>query len=220
MPNHQKWQGLFAGLRYVVVDELHTLSGIYGSHVANVLRRLQRICRHYGSNPTFCGASATISNAGEHGRRLFEQPVHVVDQDGSPRGKKHFVFLNPRMTQVTSGMRVPASAAARQVGGKLLASDLQTILFTRSRNQAEVLLKYRKYAVLGMYEGSLDDLVEERVTEASLGYFINPLVSVMLGMIFFSETLRRASKTRPSPCKRFRQVWHSRPMPSRQATHS
>ncbi len=142
LPNHQKWQGLFAGLRYVVVDELHTLSGIYGSHVANVLRRLQRICRHYGSNPTFCGASATVSNAGEHGRRLFEQRVHVVDSDGSPRGKKHFVFLNPRITQMTSGMRVPASEVARQLGGQLLASDLQSILFTRSRRQAEVLLKY------------------------------------------------------------------------------
>ena len=142
LPNHQKWQGLFAGLRYVVVDELHTLSGIYGSHVANVLRRLQRICRHYGSNPTFCGASATVSNAVEHGRRLFEQHVHCIDEDGSPRGKKHFVFLNPRVTQVASGMRVPAIESARQLGGQLLASGLQSIFFARSRNQTEVLLKY------------------------------------------------------------------------------
>ncbi len=144
LPNHQKWQGLFAGLRYVVVDELHTLSGIYGSHVANVLRRLQRICRHYGSNPTFCGASATISNAAEHGRRLFEQHMHCVDQDGSPRGKKHYVFLNPQVTQPISGMRVPASEAARQLGGKLIDSDLQSIFFVRSRNQTEVLLKYMR----------------------------------------------------------------------------
>ncbi|MFT4512120.1 MAG: DEAD/DEAH box helicase domain-containing protein [Planctomycetota bacterium] len=142
LPNHQKWQGLFAGLRYVVVDELHTLSGIYGSHVANVLRRLQRICRHYGSNPTFCGASATVSNAAEHGRRLFEQHVHCVDEDGSPRGKKHFVFLNPRVTQPASGMRVPASESARQLGAQLLDSDLQSIFFARSRSQTEVLLKY------------------------------------------------------------------------------
>jgi DEAD/DEAH box helicase domain-containing protein len=142
LPNHQKWQGLFAGLRYVVVDELHTLSGIYGSHVANVLRRLQRICRHYGSNPTFCGASATISNAAEHGRRLFEQHVHCVDEDGSPRGKKHFVFLNPRVTQAASGMRMPALESARQLGGQLIPSGLQSIFFARSRNQTEVLLKY------------------------------------------------------------------------------
>ena len=142
LPNHTKWQGLFTGLRYVVVDELHTLSGIYGSHVANVLRRLQRICRHYGSDPVFCGASATISNAGEHGRKLFEKPVRVVDQDGSPRGRKHYVFLNPKVVSAVSGLRVPASEAARQLGGMLLDSELQSIFFARSRNQTEVLLKY------------------------------------------------------------------------------
>ncbi|MCR9244110.1 MAG: DEAD/DEAH box helicase [bacterium] len=142
LPNHTKWQGLFTGLRYVVVDELHTLSGIYGSHVANVLRRLRRICRHYGSEPVFCGASATIANAGEHGRRLFERPVEVVDDDGSPAGAKHYVFLNPQLVSAASGMRVPASEAARQLGGELLGSDLQTIFFARSRNQTEVLLKY------------------------------------------------------------------------------
>ena len=142
LPNHTRWQGLFAGLRYVVVDELHTLSGVYGSHVANVLRRLRRICRHYGSDPVFCGASATVSNAGEHGRRLFERPVAVVDRDGSPRGGKHYLFLNPKVVQPASGMRVPASEAARQLGGRLLASELQTIFFARSRNQTEVLLKY------------------------------------------------------------------------------
>ncbi|MBM4062825.1 MAG: DEAD/DEAH box helicase, partial [Planctomycetes bacterium] len=142
LPNHTKWQGLFTGLRFVVVDELHTLSGIYGSHVANVLRRLLRICRHYGSDPVFCGASATIANAGEHGRRLFEKPVQVVDEDGSPRGGKHFVFLNPKVVSAVSGLRVPASEAARQLGGLLLRSDLQSIFFARSRNQTEVLLKY------------------------------------------------------------------------------
>ncbi|MBK8101334.1 MAG: DEAD/DEAH box helicase [Planctomycetes bacterium] len=142
LPNHTKWQGLFAGLRTIVVDELHTLSGIYGSHVANVLRRLQRICRHYGSNPVFCGASATISNPGEHGKRLFERPVEVVDEDGSPRGAKHFLFLNPRLLSEASGLRVPASEAARQLGGELLQSGLQTIFFARSRNGTEVLLKY------------------------------------------------------------------------------
>ena len=142
LPNHTKWQGLFSGLKYVVVDELHTLSGIYGSHVANVLRRLRRICRHYGSNPVFCGASATICNAGEHGRRLFEQPVHVVDEDGSPRGSKQYLFLNPALLSPAQGLRVPASEAARQLGTMLLGADLQSIFFARSRNGVEVLLKY------------------------------------------------------------------------------
>ena len=176
LPNHTKWQGLFSGLRYVVVDELHTLSGIYGSHVANVLRRLQRICRHYGSEPTFCGASATISNAGEHGRRLFERDVTVVDQDGSPRGEKHFLFLNPRVVSAVSGMRVPASEAARQLGGLLLQSELQSIFFARSRNQVEVLLKYLRD------EARQRRIDQERVTGYRGGYLPNLRRSIEKGL--------------------------------------
>ena len=142
LPNHTRWQGLFANLRYVVVDELHTLSGIYGSHVANVIRRLKRICRHYGSEPVFCAASATISNPGEHARRLFEAPVEVVDEDGSARGPKHWLFFNPNLMSATSGMRVPALEAARQLAGDLLGGGLQTVSFARSRRNVEVLLKY------------------------------------------------------------------------------
>ncbi len=142
LPNHTKWQGLFTALRYVVVDEVHTLSGVYGSHVANVLRRLQRICAHYGSKPVFCAASATISNPGEHARRLLERDVLVVDEDGSARGTKHYVFLNPKLVSPLSGLRLPAIEAARQLGGTLLQSDLQSIFFTRTRNTLEVLLKY------------------------------------------------------------------------------
>jgi DEAD/DEAH box helicase domain-containing protein len=142
LPNHTKWQGLFTGLRYVVVDELHTLSGIYGSHVANVLRRLCASVAHYGSKPVFCGASATISNAGEHAQRLFERPVRVVDDDGSPRGRKHYVFFNPKVVSTASGMRVPASEAARQLGGSLAAErtavDLLRALAQPDRGAAEV----------------------------------------------------------------------------------
>lgn len=142
LPNHTKWQGLFSSLRYVVIDEVHTLSGVYGSHVANVLRRLRRICAHYGSEPTFCAASATISNPGEHAQRLLELPAEVVDQDGSAHGPKHFFFLNPRLFSEVSGLRTPAVEAARQVAGELLSSDVQTITFARSRNTVEVLVKY------------------------------------------------------------------------------
>jgi DEAD/DEAH box helicase domain-containing protein len=176
LPNHTKWQGLFTGLRYVVVDELHTLSGIYGSHIANVLRRLQRICRHYGSDPVFCGASATICNAGEHGRRLFERPVHVVDQDGSPRGKKHFLFVNPKVVSAVSGMRVPASEAARQLGGVLLQSELQSIFFARSRNQTEVLLKYLRDDAKGKH------IDQQRVAGYRGGYLPNLRRSIEKGL--------------------------------------
>jgi len=143
LPNHTKWQGLFSNLDYVVVDEVHTLSGIYGSHVANVLRRLKRICRHYGSDPVFCAASATISNPGEHARRLFEEDVAVVDEDGSARGPKHWIFFNPALVSQASGMRIPALEAARQLAGDLLTlGNLQTVSFARSRSSVEVLLKY------------------------------------------------------------------------------
>jgi len=176
LPNHTKWQGLFTGLRYVVVDELHTLSGIYGSHVANVLRRLSRICRHYGSKPVFCGASATIGNAGEHGKRLFERAVHVVDQDGSPRGTKHYVFLNPKVISQVSGLRVPASEAARQLGGMLLQSDLQTVFFARSRNQTEVLLKYLRD------ECKARSIDQERIAGYRGGYLPNLRRSIEKGL--------------------------------------
>jgi len=176
LPNHTKWQGLFTGLRYVVVDELHTLSGIYGSHVANVLRRLRRICRHYGSNPVFCGASATISNAAEHGKRLFERPVQLIDDDGSPRGEKHYLFLNPTMVSPLSGLRMPASETARQLGGLLLQSNLQSIFFARSRNQVEVLLKYLRD------EARARKIDQERVAGYRGGYLPNLRRSLERGL--------------------------------------
>ena len=142
LPNHTKWQGLFGDLRYVVIDEVHTLSGVYGSHVANVLRRLRRVCRHYGSDPVFCAASATISNPGEHAARLLELPVEVVDEDAAARGPKHYLFVNPPLLSPSAGMRVPAIEAARLLARELLPSGLQTIFFTRSRRSVEVLLKY------------------------------------------------------------------------------
>jgi DEAD/DEAH box helicase domain-containing protein len=187
LPNHTKWQGLFTGLRYVVVDELHTLSGIYGSHVANVLRRLQRICRHYGSSPVFCGASATIGNAGDHARRLFEQPVRVVDQDGSPAGRKHYVFFNPKVVSPVSGLRVPASEAARQLGGLLLQSDLQTIFFARSRNQTEVLLKYLRD------EAKARHIDQDRIAGYRGGYLPNLRRSIEQGLR--SGTIRTVVST-------------------------
>ena len=176
LPNHTKWQGLFTGLRYVVVDELHTLSGIYGSHVANVLRRLRRICAHYGSNPTFCGASATISNAAEHAKKLFERHVTAVDEDGSPRGEKHYLFLNPHVVSQVSGMRVPASEAARQLGSVLLQSDLQSIFFARSRNQVEVLLKYLRD------DARARGIDQEKVTGYRGGYLPNLRRSIEKGL--------------------------------------
>ena len=176
LPNHTRWQGLFTGLRYVVVDEVHTLSGIYGSHCANILRRLKRICAHYGSNPVFCASSATISNPGEHARRLTERDVKVVDEDGSPRGPKHFVFVNPPITSEASGTRVPAMESARQLGGRLLGTDLQSIYFLRTRNSTEVLVKYLRD------EARTQKVDQERVAGYRGGYMPDLRRSIERGL--------------------------------------
>jgi DEAD/DEAH box helicase domain-containing protein len=164
LPNHTKWQGLFTGLAFVVIDEVHTLSGVYGSHVANVLRRLRRICAHYGSNPIFCAASATISNPGEHVQRLLEVPVDVVDEDGSACGPKHFLFVNPPLVSPVQGARMSSLESARRIGVHLVASDLQAIYFTRARNTLEVLLKYLRD------EAAAKNVDQERIAGYRGGY--------------------------------------------------
>src|SRR5436305_14690285 len=95
LPHHPRWAKLFENLRYVVIDELHAYRGVFGSHLANVLRRLARICRHYGSSPTFICSSATIANQRELAARLTGQPFEVVGQTGAPRGESFFVFVTP-----------------------------------------------------------------------------------------------------------------------------
>ena len=105
LPHHPRWAKLFENLRYVVIDELHAYRGVFGSHLCNVLRRLRRICRHYGSNPVFICSSATIANPRELAERLTEQPFELVDKSGAPRGEKFFVFVNPPVVNQQLGIR-------------------------------------------------------------------------------------------------------------------
>ena len=105
LPHHPRWAKLFENLRYVVIDELHAYRGVFGSHLCNVLRRLRRICRHYGSNPVFICSSATIANPRELAERLTEQPFELVDENGAPRGEKFFVFVNPPVVNQQLGIR-------------------------------------------------------------------------------------------------------------------
>ena len=105
LPHHPRWAKLFENLRYVVIDELHAYRGVFGSHLCNVLRRLRRICRHYGSNPVFLCSSATIANPRELAERLTEQPFELVDRSGAPRGEKFFVFVNPPVVNHQLGIR-------------------------------------------------------------------------------------------------------------------
>lgn len=142
LPHHARWSAFFKNLRFVVLDEMHTYRGIFGSHVANVIRRLKRICAFYGSNPAFILASATIANPLEHAERLTELPMRLIDDDGSPHGEQNVVIVNPPFTDADLGLRRSADFVARDIAARLVDSGLQTICFARTRNSAEVLLTY------------------------------------------------------------------------------
>ncbi|HEV8535990.1 MAG TPA: DEAD/DEAH box helicase [Candidatus Limnocylindria bacterium] len=142
LPHHTKWVKLFENLRYVVLDELHTYRGVFGSNVANVLRRLRRVCAFYGSHPVFICTSATIANPEELARRHVEDDVVVIDRNGAPRGEKVLVFVNPPVVNRSLGVRKSALFTGRDIAATLLASGVQTITFTRSRVATELLLTY------------------------------------------------------------------------------
>jgi DEAD/DEAH box helicase domain-containing protein len=144
LPHHPKWAKLFENLRFVVIDELHAYRGVFGSHLANVLRRLQRICRHYGSAPVFICSSATIANPQELAERLTEQPFALVTDSGAPRGEKWFVFVNPPVVNRELGIRRSYLAETRRVTTEFLRRNLQAIVFAQSRLATEILTTYLK----------------------------------------------------------------------------
>ena len=147
LPHHTKWATLFQNLRYVVIDELHAYRGVFGSHLANVLRRLRRICRHYGSAPQFIMASATIANPGELARRLTGEPVEEIAQSGAPTGDKVFVCYNPPVVNPELGIRAPYLGEAAKLGIRFLREKIATIVFAQSRLATEVLLSAIKGGV-------------------------------------------------------------------------
>ena len=142
LPHHTKWMRLFENLRYIVLDELHTYRGVFGSHLANVLRRLQRIAKFYGSDPQFICCSATIANPRELASQLIEKEVEVVEENGAPAGEKLFVFYNPPMVNRNLGIRRSYINEATRVAKEILARKLQTIIFANSRLHTEVILTY------------------------------------------------------------------------------
>lgn len=147
LPNHMLWFHFFRNLRLVVLDELHIYRGVFGSHVANLIRRLRRICRFYGSAPIFICASATIANPAEHARQLVEAPFTLIDEDGSPRGEKHIILYNPPTLDEEVGTRRGYLLEARDVAQQFINAGLQTIMFARSRLATEILLGYVRDAV-------------------------------------------------------------------------
>jgi len=146
LPHHTKWMRLFENLRYIVLDELHTYRGVFGSHLANVLRRLKRVARFYGSDPRFICCSATIANPRELAAQLIEQDVEVIEENGAPAGEKLFLFYNPPMVNRNLGIRRSYINEATRVAKEILARKLQTIVFANSRLHTEVLLTYLQQA--------------------------------------------------------------------------
>lgn len=144
LPHHTKWAQFFEGLAYVVVDELHTYRGVFGAHVANVLRRLRRICRFYGVEPTFIFASATIANPAELAERLCGAPVTAITESGAPRGERHLLLWNPPVINPDLGIRASARSQSTRIARAAAKLGLKCIVFARSRLMVEVITKYLK----------------------------------------------------------------------------
>ncbi len=142
LPHHTSWKDFFTAVRFIVIDEMHAYRGVFGSHVANVLRRLKRISRFYGSQPQFILTSATIANPQELAERLIEKPVTVIDQDGSPHGERHFLIYNPPFLDKKTGIRRSSLLEGSMLAGELLDEDIQTIIFGRTRRGIELILTY------------------------------------------------------------------------------
>ncbi len=144
LPHHPRWAKLFENLRYVIVDELHAYRGVFGSHLSNILRRLHRVCRHYGSDPVFICSSATIANPKELAEGLTGRPFELVDRSGAPRGEKFFLFVNPPVVNAELGIRRSYLHESRRVAMEFLKQNLQLILFAQSRLAVEILTTYLK----------------------------------------------------------------------------
>ena len=146
LPHHTLWVKLFENLKYVIVDEVHHYRGVFGSHVANVLRRLRRVARFYGADPLFIGCSATIANPGEIASELAGRPVRVIDRNGAPQGEKHFILYNPPVVNRELGIRLSAVKESRALAERFLSTGTQLIVFARSRMRVELLLTYLERA--------------------------------------------------------------------------
>ena len=144
LPHHAKWVKLFENLRYVVIDEIHAYRGVFGSNLANVLRRLKRICAFYGSNPTFICCSATIQNPKELAETMTGREMLLIDENGAPAGERHVVFYNPPVINAQLGIRAGSIPETRNIAASLLKAGVQSIVFAKARLTVEVLVRYLK----------------------------------------------------------------------------
>ncbi len=151
LPNHTRWNQFFRNLRYVVVDEIHTYRGIFGSHVTNVIRRLKRVLRFYGSNPQFIFCSATIGNPRELAERILEEDIELIDLNGAPQGERHLVLYNPPYVDRTQGIRRGVVHSARRLARTFIERGVKTIVFARSRQRTELIAEYLRRDFANVY---------------------------------------------------------------------
>ena len=144
LPHHTKWVRLFENLKYVVIDEIHAYRGVFGSKLANVLRRLERICAFYGAHPTFICCSATIHNPKELAENMTARSMTMIDDNGAPAGRRHVIFYNPPVINRQLGIRAGSLPTTRDIAARLVRAGVQSIVFARSRLAVEVLVRYAK----------------------------------------------------------------------------
>ena len=142
LPHHTNWADFFRNLRFIVIDEMHTYRGVFGSHVANVIRKLKRVAKFYGAAPQFILTSATIGNPKELAERLIESSIELIDHDGSSRGERHFLLYNPPVIDEALGLRKSSMMESVRLTQDLLANDIQSVVFARSRRSVEMMLTY------------------------------------------------------------------------------
>ncbi len=151
LPNHPKWIKFLRNLQFVVIDEVHTYRGVFGSHMTNVIRRLKRIARFYGADPLFICCSATIGNPLELARRVIEEEAQLVDRNGAPSGERHLVLYNPPLVDRVQGIRRGVVLESRKIALKLLKAGIKTIVFSRSRVRTELIATYINESLANMY---------------------------------------------------------------------
>ena len=152
LPHHTKWGHFFGGLRFVVIDELHIYRGVFGSHLANVVRRLKRIAAFYGARPRFICCSATIGNPLELARRIIEEDAVLIDRNGAPAGERHFLLYNPPLLDAEQGIRRSVVNEAHEIATRLLRRRVKTIVFARSRMRTELISSYIRESLRGRTE--------------------------------------------------------------------
>ncbi len=186
LPHHTKWARLFESLRYVVIDEVHSYRGIFGSHLANVLRRLKRICAFYGSDPIFILCSATIGNPRQHAEALIGAPVEAITASGAPQGERHMLLWNPPVVNSELGIRASARSQVTRLARMAIRARLKTLVFAPSRLMVEVLTKYlkdvfdpdpRKPARIHAYRGGYLPLTRRATEQAMRAGCLDGIVS-------------------------------------------